>query len=205
MAWSGKFGAGGSANSASGRRDTVPSLAAFTAVNQGSTTATQTEWGITAKQPSPGSSDSLPLFVRAVPSTPYQAVARLRGVPMNKSNQKFGMVWRESSSGKLQIFVLQVAEAGAYLRNVIGCGNWNSPTSFNSEQITATETTAVPEWWRLRDDGTTRYVEISADGESWVTMGSFARTTFITPDQIGFFLGAVNADFGLSVHSWSQG
>lgn len=64
----------------------------------------------------------------------------------------------------------------------------------------------VPNWYRIRDDGTTRFFEFSHNGYDWIPHYSVGRTDFITPDQIGWCHsnngGSVNALIRL--RSWSQ-
>ena len=53
-------------------------------------------------------------------------------------------------------------------------------------------------WIQLSDDGTTRKVNLSADGNHWATIVSESRTTFITPTKL--LMGVFNA--GVTVDSW---
>ncbi|MCA7901942.1 hypothetical protein LGM39_21460 [Burkholderia cepacia] len=62
-----------------------------------------------------------------------------------------------------------------------------------------------PDWHRIRDDGTNRYYDVSPDGVTWVNMYSFSRTTFLTPDQVGFFADPNGQAVGLSLFSWYAG
>jgi len=86
---------------------------------------------------------------------------------------------------------------------------WNSATSYNADYIRwdiANLLGRLPNWYRFRDDGTTRFAEISFNGVDWITVHSVGRTDFLTMSQIGW-----GADFNTSgvtntlrLRSWKE-
>lgn len=75
--------------------------------------------------------------------------------------------------------------------------NWNSTTSptasFSGQYYLqgASGTSGgsdggFPHWFRIRDNGTNRIMDFSFNGLDWVQLRSESRTTFITPDYIGW-------------------
>ncbi|ARK50031.1 hypothetical protein [Burkholderia pseudomallei] len=182
-----------------GTPDQPPNLSNFTWVNQGSATALQEPWGISLSTLKAGGENCACLVVTA-PSTPYQVVARMRTFPASSSYIKCGLLWRNSSSGLLQVAGLLYQSGFQY-----GIGNFNSPTSWNGFQGSQYAMTFWPDWHRIRDDGTNRFYDVSPDGVTWVNMYSFSRTTFLTPDQVGFFADPNGQAVGLSMFSWYAG
>jgi hypothetical protein len=68
---------------------------------------------------------------------------------------------------------------------------WNSSTSLNSRLFTGAASSIVtaiglPKWWRIKDDGTTRFYQFSSDGIDFSTVYSEGRTTTLTPTLIGW-------------------
>lgn len=75
---------------------------------------------------------------------------------------------------------------------------WTSVTVYGSQYGGAASATLVgasmPNWIRVRDDATTRFYEYSYNGIDWLTpLFSHARTTDVTPDQIGWGISATNS------------
>jgi len=48
---------------------------------------------------------------------------------------------------------------------------------------------AMPNWFRIRDNGTNRYFDYSLNGIDWIELFSVGRTDFITPTRIGWYTG----------------
>ena len=124
------------------------------------------------------------------PASNYTAEFRLDYTPPISSTQGsfygFGVVLRESSSGKIVTFAVGDNSSGNSLI-ALSVTSWNGPTGSSSSIYTDEEPVAYfPNWWRIRDDGTNRYFEYSLNRLEWITALSHGRTTFITPDQIGF-------------------
>ncbi|WP_234744903.1 hypothetical protein [Burkholderia sp. WTPI3] len=182
-----------------GTPDQPPKLSNFTWVNQSGAAALQEPWGISLSTPKAGGENCACLMI-AAPATPYQVVARMRALPASSSYIKCGLVWRNSSSGLLQVAGLLYQSGFQY-----GIGNFNSPTSWNGFQGSQYAMTFWPDWHRIRDDGTNRYYDVSPDGVTWVNMYSFSRTTFLTPDQVGFFADPNGQAIAVSLFSWYAG
>lgn len=106
-----------------------------------------------------------------------------------------GIVLRNSGSGSLITFGAweSSANGGLALATLL----WNSPTSYNSTGIMLQVyyLSGMPNWLRIRDDATTRFYEYSNNGIDWIVHSSTTRTTFITPDQIGWGTNANGTGF----------
>lgn len=198
---------GGGGGNAEGRAHVVPTLSAFTWVNQGSAAANDRAYGIVMKEAA-RNTVNLRLLVKAAPSTPYEIIARHRLSGRNASNGLCGLCWRESASGKITTVTTLGGRAMPSLRQTVH--NWTNPTTFSSAPFDETDrSNALAEWIRIRDDGATRYFDVSVGGDDWHTLYSVARTTHLTPDQVGFFLEPNNAtapagEHQLLILSWEQ-
>jgi hypothetical protein len=54
-------------------------------------------------------------------------------------------------------------------------------------------------WLRIADNGTNRIVSFSVDGVLWTALHTVGRTDFITPNQVGFYVNAANATWGIGM------
>jgi hypothetical protein len=93
---------------------------------------------------------------------------------------------------------------------------WNSVTSFSAgittgQNLYSNSTDHFgfdghPTWFRIRDDGSTIYFEVSKDYESWWIVSTIGNTEFMTPTKVGVFLegyGSAKKN-GMSLLSWLE-
>jgi hypothetical protein len=134
------------------------------------------------------------------PSSNYTATAYIEAagsVPTSTNRWYTGIGLRNSSSGSFIIFGPGLYSSG-FTGSTLSINRWTSATVFSAASFEQAMWTihggAVPNWFRIRDDGTNRYFEYSVNGVDWTTLVSEGRTTFITPDQ--FCFGADNEGSG---------
>jgi hypothetical protein len=175
-----------------------PAAGSLTTTNLGSCTVTKANGGILFSGPSNGGSDSWRLATVATPGTPYKAVFYL--LPSFGGQIQYGPVWYDTGTTKL-ITMRFVPNTGLYVTQ------WNSTTSFVGNPASIGSLPAIPmgSWARLRDDGTTRYYELSGDGQNWYTSYSEARTNFITPNQVGIGFDPGGNPGAVLILSWYVG
>lgn len=184
----------------------------FSWVNQGGASIDTSFGGVLLEAPA-SASINVRARVKSIPAAPYTVT--MAYVPHMLFLDAFygGMALRESSSGKLILLSLQSNTGWHASQQVIQYHKWNSPTSFNADYTTTPSPIIAAPWYtgpcmwmRIKDDNTNRIVYISADGKRWHQMHSVGRTDFMTPDEIGFFLGVSNASFGSALHvlSWEE-
>ncbi|WP_166460483.1 beta strand repeat-containing protein, partial [Mycobacterium paragordonae] len=169
---------------------TKPPSSSWSWVNQG-TASTASELGgerITA----PSSTRNFRLRTRTLtPSSNYSAVAYVEaaGVPVGGSNLWLGGIGLRNSSS--QSFI----SFGPYLDNTtyysaLAVYRWTNATTISANSfakpVYQLAGGAIPNWYRIRDDGTNRYFDYSTNGVDWITVFSEGRTAFITPDQFCF-------------------
>jgi len=168
-----------------------PSLNDFTWINQGSGTAVETGGGIYLNSPS-GGGGNLRILKKSAPSTPYSIISFMLPRMFKENYQKVGMIWRESSSGKLALFTFGDSASEIKIQR------YDSPTSFNS-----TMQSVIPElvihglWMKIKDDGTNREYYWSVDGQNWEIIYTELSTDFISADEVGFFVES-SASWGAS-------
>jgi len=175
----------GPANSAWGPQFnfTPPIDGDFTWTNQGSATITNQGNSLLLTQPA-GTPNSLAIRKKATLTPPYTVDVAFIYPTLAVNFFNAGMIWRESGSGK--IVSIGVGNDATIGTNIVQA-NWNSPTSFNAAVAQNSFTTNGIFFLRAEDDGANRIFSFSGDGENWIVYVTVARTSFITPDQIGFF------------------
>jgi hypothetical protein len=165
---------------------TEPLLTSFTWVSQGSATADDSHGGINLSAPSDSTVHAL---VKAAPSTPYTINTFFLSSLPRQNFQRFGLLWRDSSSGKL--VTLEILFDSSF---VIRLSHWNSTTSwvgyigglysgFNYTSVAGT-------WLQIGDDGTNLTCKVSADSYHWELLFSEGRSAFLNPNQVGFYASA---------------
>lgn len=180
---------------------TQPVSGDFSWVNQGSATVSTTNGGIYLYDPTVDASLNIRARVKSAPSTPYTITAAILFDPIVAANHNSGLLFRESGTGELVLFgILQGTGS------VLQVDNWNSPTSFNANVVNVTTRSMSLVWLRIADNGTNRICSVSSDGQNWIVVSTVARTTFLTADQVGFFVAARNATYpmGLTLLSWKE-
>ena len=126
---------------------------------------------------------------KSLPTAPYTITVAL--MPYHATTSHVGTGWLDSTSGKFAPFYFRFQAPG------FGCDHYTDQISGGSGPFYTTFSptgaygTFLPVmWFRLIDDGTTRYGYTSADGISWWLWGSEGNTSFITADSVILFAGS---------------
>lgn len=158
-------------------------------VNQSTASAVDRAGAVSLVDPN-HNSENFRLLVKSAPSPAFKITVAMR--PMIDSNGTaarlfFGVLGRESSSGK---FVgIGFLFGGAEKTIKPSYFKYSSPTLYNASS--SSYNWGGPRdvlWARYEDDGANRILSVSADGFTWGTLLSEARTTFCTADQVGIGL-----------------
>jgi hypothetical protein len=161
---------------------TLPVDSAFSWVNQGS--ATTTSKGSVFMTTPNAAGSNLRIRIKSLPSPPY--TIEIGFIPLAYPIQYTmqGLVLRNSGSGKLVTIGPQ--QVASYQE--ITLDYFNSPTSFSSTPF-QNGGFFPPIWWlKLYDDTTNRHLLFSNDGVDWVEFYSQVSSSFIIPDQYGYFV-----------------
>lgn len=186
-----------------------PPTTGWSWVNQGTATVAAEKGGIYLSEPAAqaAAADRIRAYMRPLPPAPCTITAAFQLILWSSTgsfNQNGGLVLRESSSGKL-VLVSQLLYSGNGTNNpLFYLQNYNSPTSWNANVASGPAPAGPLLWIQVSDDGTNRIVRLSGDGQHWPVFSTLARTTFITPDQIGIVLnGNISpAGIGVNLVSW---
>lgn len=104
---------------------------------------------------------------------------------ISHANTSFGILFRDSSSGKLNLLDFLPGVSQFYI------SKWNSPTAFWSHYTTTNpiqNAVFALLWLRLRVDATNRYFDWSNDGSHWDILLSIPKNDFLIPDEYGFYV-----------------
>lgn len=178
-----------------------PAVSTFTAINAGGRTTTSTDsyGGILMVATDGTTAEDYRLRKKTAPVAAYTFTVHMVPTLPEGNYPGAGICWRASATGNTIFFgVLGYASTGfgglsLMCRYCTASSAGASPTFTSSADKVAIEglpfagTGGI--WLRMIDDlATTRTFQISADGINFVTILSEARTTSITPDEIGLWI-----------------
>lgn len=168
----------------------MPSVADFETSRAGTGTISDTSKGVRIVAPSPSTNtNSLIYLLKTITAgaNGWQATARIkRHTPLQQWGM-MGMIVRNGTDGKSVTYATGNDSIIGINRN-----QYASDTSWNAVSGIVTFY-GLDLWIRIKDDLTNRKVYISSDGEYWQQIYTEARTTYVTPDQVGVF---INPNFG---------
>lgn len=191
---------------------TAPVDAQFSWVNQGTASVNSADQGILLTAPA-AAGIALRIRKKAAPATPYTvtvAILPTFGIQTN-AGAYYGMLFRQSSNGKISAFLLYQVPNGEMLSI-----KFDDPSTFNAiytppgnplqSSLNVPQNNIPLMWLRLADDGTNRSMSYSIDGYDFTTFHTIGRTDFITPDEVGFFTNSQNATTGSKIRllSWKE-
>jgi hypothetical protein len=175
----------------------------FAWINQGAASVELTNGGIYLSEPAVGAvANNLRIRKKAAPAAPYTITAAFLMDPWQKDFFTFGLLFRQSSDGKLHVLPIGVST----LWN-IWSRKFTNPTTWSAEY-----TSQLPilhrqvMWLRIADDNTNRILSWSFDGYHWRVFHSVGRTDFLTADEVGFFIDVANTTYGYgtTLLHWKQ-
>lgn len=181
----------------------MPPISSFSAVNAGgrTTQAVATSGGIRMSMTNGTTADDFRILKVAAPTPPYTLTVHVFSTLWNTNYSGCGLIWRASGTGNIQTLGYHAYQGSMNLliRNESANNNGNSPTYTTGSDLLGIGVDVVIAagpgiWFQLHDDGTTnRAFRYSNDGQSFETLVTTGRTTTITPDEVGIWVGNVNA------------
>ncbi len=156
----------------------------WTAVGSGSVTASKGHRLLTFV--GSGAADALRGEVRALsPGSNYRVVMELESQIPIVNGPGYGLILSDGT--KYVFFGFQVRGGTPLFLQV---QLWNTSTSIASNPFENGTSSIVPlansRFISIRDDGTTRYYELSNNGIDWMTVFTHARTTHLTATTVGY-------------------
>jgi hypothetical protein len=166
----------------------APPLAAdfATWVNQGSAVVTDdADHGLLLKQETtPATGDSWRSRIKTAPTAPWKATMRMKS-PMTVGtagdNVRAGFVVRENTSGEFY----HLGWANVADEMVVVVSKWTNNTTLSSDVFTAVDPHGL-EWFEVEDNNTDIIFRVGTNPTDMQEVFREARTTFLTPDRIGF-------------------
>lgn len=163
--------------------------ASFTNVNfggSGTTTKTDLSNGsILLEKDAQSGANNYGLMVKSAPTPPWILTVAIipNSLVVTSSDEPVsGAVIRDSTTGEFYAFLLMGENASRVRVFKLNSPTATETTFFNYDQW---QWPFGPVWLQMEDDNTNLHFRVSPDGVSFVSFGSEARTTFLTPDQIG--------------------
>lgn len=157
-------------------------------------------------------SDNLRGMVRTLPSatgytitalfSPYwggETFARI-GIGLYDGTKIVTLWWDSANSTTTMFFVVQ---EWTNATTFAGQPSNNATYYSNDRNVWGQD---MQTWFRIRDDGTTLYFEVSKDYQKWYVVSTLGNTAFLTATKVGIFLNGFNATKknALSLLSWSE-
>lgn len=178
-----------------GNQVAPPPVASWTWVNQGGASASENAGGGVFLLGTTGAGNNVRTLVKARPSAPPWTVTAML-IPRLSigDSQTLGLLFRESSSGKLA--VCGVILSGNQLQ--LYSAKYTSPTALSANYTTVTIgwggwASGGPLYLRMQDDNTNRICSWSTDGVNYVAFHTVGRTDFLTADQVGVYVDPFGA------------
>ena len=183
---------------------TPPPTTNWTWANQSGAVATEpTAYQSNQLSLAAGVGTGLSIRYRSAPTPPYSITAAIHFGGRSYVNYlRAGLIFRESSSGKLAPLVIR-GDA-----RTITAAKYNSPTSFTSDYASVSPGDffgSRTTWLRLADNNTNRICSYSWDGLNFITLHTVGRTDFLTADEVGWHIQTEGgADMFANLFSWEE-
>lgn len=184
----------------------------FSWVNQGTSSTTSAKGYVYLLGQLPNGTIQLRGRTKSAPSTPYTITMGLIPLLNSQSSFDLGLFFRASGAGTLATIGVNSNQGSASGESSISIVSryWNSATSIsatNAQSFIQLGSSMV--WLRITDNGTNRISSYSVDGYNFITLFTVGRTSFLTADQIGFFVfgNATSTTFNfpaMTILSWVQ-
>jgi hypothetical protein len=178
----------------------------FTWVNQGSSAVSDQNGTIYLRAPA-STGENCRILKMSAPSAPFTVVAAFQTFKIREGLENFGVVFRESSTGKFTAFANAIDSSGTIRFAVL---NFTDHDTLASTPYARNDSLHTGEylWIKVQDNSTNLIFSISYDGVEWTQLFSVSRTAHMAggPDEIGFYAnnqGSTTFDMGVRLSHWS--
>lgn len=185
---------------------TPPVSGDFSSVNFTGSTLTTTYGGMHIQSPSNGSAQSLRLYAKTLPSSPYTITVAFMPLLQYTSFSHAMVGLRDTGTDDAVLFTVKNDGPSRQF----GLETWTSNTSGGTgTYITAQNADMMPWpliWLRIQDDNTNRKFFWSATGreDAFVELHSTTRTNFLTPNQFCFGTNPFSQITGITLLSYKE-
>lgn len=178
----------------------------FAWINQGGASKVTTTGGVFLRAPLNATGNpSLRIRKKAAPSTPYTIVAGILPAIVSLNYQSCGLLFRNNGAGTIETLEFSAATS---VNSALVVNRYSSATVYSSTPLNRGQGHAMGiVWLKIADDGTDRIYSYSTDGQNFITIFTVTRTTFLTADEVGFFVNEQTntVESGVSLLSWKEG
>lgn len=163
---------------------------------------------ILMKHDAQGAANDYALIVKSAPTVPWTlTVGFIPNLLSEATNfPSAGVVVHQNSTGEFYNFFM--ISSGSQPGNVLRCHKFASPTSSATVFLDFDNwSAATVVWLKIEDNNTNLKFSYSTDGVHFLLLGEEARTTFLTPDEIGFAInnfGNGNSEAMATFVAWEE-
>jgi hypothetical protein len=189
-------------------------IGGWTWVNQGTATADGSNGSLTINAPA-DASDSSRILVKAAPATPYFVMVRVLTSTAQFPDNRAGVLFRESGTGKLIVFNKYIGSnvvSDKYMFVSTLDKYTNETTYSGSSYISFTPRSPDAQWQKMVDDGVNLKWYWCLDNLNpahCTQYFSVSRTDFMAggPNQVGFYANPISATrpVSITVLDWTTG
>jgi len=166
---------------------TVLTASSFTNVNFTNATKTDANQGsIVLEHDTQSAANDVALIVRSAPTAPWTITCGFIPNLLQEVGDfpSCGFVVHENTSGEFYYFQVNISADGTKVLVSKHASPTASSTSFLDLDNWSGGSGVC--WLQVEDNNTNLIFKLSADGVNFITLGQEARTTFLTPDEVGF-------------------
>jgi hypothetical protein len=163
-----------------------PSALTWSWANQGGAVRKASGSGIVIESP-PSTTDTLNVLYRPMPTPPFTVTALIHGLMPSDAYPNYGLVLHNTTTGAAQTFGL--SKDGSTIR----FKNWSALAGSNNDAFTINMLSHIfqPLWLQVSDDGSAnRTYRLAIDGVNFVQVYQTTRTSYLTPNAVGFYVDA---------------
>lgn len=186
-------------------------VASYNWMNQGGSTAVDNRGTLYLQIPS-GAGDNIRGLNKAIPAAPYTIEALFEPLWSGQPFARAGIYLYDGT--KLITFWWDTGVGPLADGPTIAVSNWDNVTTFNASFTTGATAFNLlrrwfglhPVWFRIRDDNTNHFFEISVDRVTWFQVAQQARTAFLTATHYGVAMEGFNSTLpnGMSVYHLAE-
>lgn len=125
---------------------------------------------------------------RSIPASNFVATMHVQAFLTGRRYNSYGMYVRASGGGLIEFNCISTQAGGKNPYIEINSWTWGGSSFSFGSNIASMELGQVVHWFRILEDSTTRYFQVSPVGidGSWVTVLSHGKTTTITTAEVGY-------------------
>ena len=134
---------------------------------------------------------NITMLAKPIPATPYTVTLHAKDFQLGAAYYGYGLCFRDSVGKHIAANVCY--SGGSIYSNTSRVEAYYDVNSIAGAFASGADCIWDQQWFRVKDNGTNLYFYISADGVNWFLLYTLSRATWVTPDQVGFFIDPFSA------------